>query len=400
MLPMYRSLSYSWQFSLSFPTDVLIFLFILAVGVAGPVRPVSAQPGRPGATQESRGAAPEVHADGRVTFSVKMPHAMQVNLFSWELRPFFDGESSFPMTLEADSMWRFTVGPLPPGVYDYWFDMDKLRVTDPMGRNVFGQRQGARDFFEIPGPEEQPRHDEWREVPHGAVTSHWYPSAATEEQRRAHVYTPPGYFGNTDQTYPVLYLLHGSGDDDHIWTTLGRANVILDNLIADGNAVPMVVVMPDGMPGFSGGARRRIPGMNDVFEKDVLNHLMPYIEARYRVSTNRGGRAIAGLSMGGGQSLSIGLGHLDHFARIGAFSSATFRLDAVLDGLTAESVNEQLELFWLAIGKDDILLNSHQQFIAKLKAANINHEYHETEGYHMWSVWRGYLAEFVPRLWR
>ena len=351
--------------------------------------------------QEAQGAPPEVNAEGRVTFSVKMPQARQVHLFSWELRPFFDGESSFPMTLEADSVWRFTIGPLPPGVYDYWFDLDKLRVTDPMGRNVFGQRQGARDFFEIPGPPGQPRHDEWRDVPHGAVTVHWYPSTATEEQRRAHVYTPPGYYENSNQTYPVLYLLHGAGDDDGIWTTLGRAHVILDNLIADGNAVPMVVVMPDGMPGFSGGmSRGRMPGMHEVFEDDVLNHLMPYIDARYRVRTDRGGRAIAGLSMGGGQSLSIGLGHLDHFAWIGAFSSATFRLGPVLDGLTSASVNEQLELLWLAIGKDDFLLNAHNQFIARLEAGNIAHEYHETEGYHMWSVWRGYLAEFVPRLWK
>ena len=124
--------------------------------------------------------------------------------------------------------------------------MDGLRITDPMGRNVFGQRLGARDYFEIPGPEGTSRHDEWREVSHGAVAIHWYPSKAVGEHRRLHVYTPPGYFENPDRTYPVLYLLHGAGDDDGIWPTLGRANVILDNLIADGKAVPMVLDMPDG----------------------------------------------------------------------------------------------------------------------------------------------------------
>ena len=369
-----------------------ILFLALAVYSAGPLRIAWAQ--------EAQGAPPEVHDDGRVTFAVKMPQAQQVHLFSWELRPFFDGESSFPMSMEADSVWRLTVGPLPPGVYDYWFDLDKLRITDPMGRNVFGQRRGARDYFEVPGPEGQPRHDQWRDVPHGAVTVHWYPSSAAEEQRRAHVYTPPGYFENTDRTYPVLYLLHGAGDDDGIWSTLGRANVILDNLLADGNAVPMVVVMPDGMPGFSGEGSWRRPGMHDVFEDDVLNHLMPYIEARYRVRTDRDGRAITGLSMGGSQSLSIGLGHLDRFAWVGGFSSATFRLGSLVEELDSASANEQLELLWLAIGKDDFLLNAHQQFITSLQAKNVNHEYHETEGYHMWSVWRGYLAEFVPRLWR
>ncbi len=397
---MYSSHQYSWKHCPCCLINAITFLIILVLGVAGSVSPITAQPGRPGVAQETKGAAPEVHEDGRVTFSVKMPEANEAHLFSWELRPFYDGQESFPMTLEADSIWRTTIGPLPPGVYDYWFDLDKLRVTDPMGRNVFGQRQGSRDYFEIPGPEGKPRQDEWRDVPHGALTSHWYPSAATEEQRRAHIYTPPGYFESTDRIYPVFYLLHGSGDHDGHWTSLGRAHVILDNLIADGKAVPMVVVMPDGMPGFSGESRRRMTGMNDVFEDDLLNHLMPYIEDRYRVRSDQAGRAIAGLSMGGGQTLSISLGNPDRFSHVGAFSSATFRLDSVVEGLDSESVNEQLKLLWIAIGRDDILFKFHQQFIANLEAGNIKHEYEETEGYHMWSVWRGYLADFVPRLWK
>ncbi len=345
---------------------------------------------------------PDVHTDGRVTFSLKAPEARDVALFSWELRAFSE-ETTVPMTLEADSVWRVTLGPLPPGVYDYWFDMDGLRITDPMGRNVFGQRLGARDYFEIPGPEGTPRHDEWRDVSHGAVAIHWYPSTTVGEHRRLHVYTPPGYFENPDRTYPVLYLLHGGGDDDGIWPTLGRANVILDNLIADGKAVPMVLVMPDGMPTVVGEGDRnaRRQQMHTVFEQDVLDELIPYVEARYRIHADRDGRAIAGLSMGGGQSLRIGLGHLDGFAWIGGFSSSTFGLDPVLDPLAArtEQVNEQLQLLWLAIGEDDFLLERHTQFVQRLGELGIDHEYHETEGYHMWSVWRGYLAAFAPRLW-
>jgi len=376
-------------------------LTIVTISLSGLATPTFAQPGGPPAAQESKSVAPIVHEDNTVTFSVKMPNAEQAHLFSWELRPFYDGQESFPMTLEADSIWRTTVGPLPPGVYDYWFDLDKLRITDPMGRNVYGERAGSRDFFEVPGPEGQPRHDEWRkDVPHGALTSHWYPSAATEEQRRAHVYTPPGYQQNTDKIYPVFYLLHGAGDHDAVWTSLGRAHVILDNLIADGKAEPMVVVMPDGMPGMTGEMRWPMNGMHEKFEDDILNYLMPYIDARYRIRTDSEGRAIAGLSMGGGQTLSLSLSKPDLFSQVGAFSSATFRMGSVMEELDGEAINEKLDLLWIAIGKDDFLLQPHKQFIAELEANKIDHEYQLTEGYHMWSVWRDYLAEFVPRLFK
>lgn len=344
-----------------------------------------------------------MHPDNRVTFSLNAPHASEVALFSFELQPILE-TMTVPMTLEADSLWRVTVGPLPPGLYDYWFELDGLRITDPVGRNVFGQRQGARGFVEIPRPDAAPRPDEWRDVPHGAVTTHWYRSSALGVQRRLHVYIPPDYLPGAGRTYPVLYLLHGAGDDDRIWTALGRANVILDNLIADGAAEPMVVVMTDGIPDVPPNSERlaywRL--VNEAFQKDFIDDVMPYVEARYRVRTDPDGRAIAGLSLGGGQSLLIGLSHLDRFAWIGSFSGATFWLNPVLDQLAdrVEQVNEQIRLLWLAIGKDDFLLNQHNQFVGRLGELGIDHEYQETDGHHMWSVWRGYLAEFAPRLWR
>lgn len=357
--------------------------------------------GLPAQGQDAQHGSPEIHDDGRATFAIKAPNARKASVFSWEfVYPL--GGPEVPMTLGADSVWRATAGPLPPGIYDYQIVLDGLRITDPLGRNVFGQRLGARDFFEIPGPDGAPRPDEWRDVPRGAVTVHWYPSDAAGETRRAHVYTPPGYFVNPDRTYPVLYLLHGAGDDDLVWTTLGRAPVILDNLAADGEAVEMVVVMPDGIPRVPEAASWRASEVQTVFEADFLESLMPYVEARYRVRTDRAGRAIAGLSMGGGQSLRLGLGHLGRFAWIGAFSAAAFGLDPVLDVLAAqpEAANEQLNLLWIAIGKDDFLMESHTQFMERLREIGLDHEYYETEGAHLWSVWRRYLAEFAPRLWK
>ncbi len=370
-----------------------VFGTVLAFGLAS----------QPAAAQQGKASAPEVHADGRVTVSLKAPRAGKVDLFSLELVPVID-TMRVVMTMEADSVWRATVGPLPPGIYDYWFELDGLGITDPLGRNAFGHNRGSRDYFEVPGPEGAPRHDERRDVPAGALTIHWYASDATGTRRRLHVYTPPGYLEQPDRTYPVLYLLHGAGDNDAHWFKLGRAHVILDNLIADSAAVPMVVVMPDGIPEVQseGDGMEYWRQVNDAFTADFLGDVMPFVEARYRVRADREGRAIAGLSLGGGQTMRIGLSNPDHFAWIGAFSSATFWLGPVLDQLAEnpEQVNEQLRLFWIAIGKDDFMLAPHTMVVQRLGALGINHEYHETEGYHMWSVWRDYLAKFAPRLWQ
>ena len=226
--------------------------------------------------------------------------------------------------------------------------------------------------------------------PHGSLTLHWYDSKATSTRRRVHVYTPPGY-GASTKKYPVLYLLHGAGDNDAHWAQLGRANVIADNLLADGKLTPMVIVMTDGhayrpQPGEQGGREKALK----MFEDDLLGDVVPLVEKAYRVDTTRERRAIAGLSMGGAQSLNVGLGHADRFAWIGAFSAATMGVDTKVAALAANAAafNKGSRLLWLRIGKDDFLLQQNRALVDSLKKAGIVHEYEEIEGAHMWGVWR------------
>lgn len=341
--------------------------------------------------------SPEIHADAKITFRLRAPKAEKVSVIC-------EAVGTQAMTKDANGVWSVTAGPVPPGIYDCQFDVDGLRITDPASSNVFGNRQGSRGYVEVPGPPGHPRHDEWRDVPHGTVTSHWYTSNATGARRRVHVYAPPGYLQETSKRYPVLYLLHGSGDNDSHWTLLGRANVIADNLLADGRAVPMLIVMPDGH--VADRSREREAGSRyrgrELFEKDLLESVRPLVETNYRVLADAQHRGIVGLSMGGGQSIGVGLGHFDQFAWVGAFSAGVSKDDPVLARLRSDpdAANQKLKLLWIAIGKDDFLLARNRDFVKALDELKIRHTYRETEGRHAWGVWRGYLAEFLPLLFR
>jgi enterochelin esterase-like enzyme len=368
----------------------------------------AAAPQRPPAPANQRPAvqSPVIEA-GRITFNVYAPKAAAVTLRSGELDRLAPEPKPKAMTRGDNGVWTIAIGPVPPGIYDYSFDVDGVVMTDPESTNVFGNVRGSRGFVEVPGAAGQPRHDEWRDVPHGAVTAHWYDSKATSSRRRVHVYTPPGYHdaGAASRRYPMLVLLHGSGDNDSHWMLIGRANVIADNLIAAQKADPMIIVMPDGHPyrGQPDEARDVVRRMNtERMESDVLNDVIPLVERAYRVQKDRGQRAITGLSMGGGQSLTIGLQHPDRFAYIGGFSSAAGGVTPLIAniGKDANAFNERTKLLWIRIGKDDFLLEDNRKFIEALKGANIRHEYVETEGAHMWGVWRLYLADFMPRLFR
>jgi len=349
--------------------------------------------------------SPVVHDDGRVTIAIKAPKATNVVLSSGELTRVV-GSDALKMTRDDEGVWRTTFGPVAPGIYDYSFNIDGVRVTDPLSKNVFGNRSGSRGYLEVPGPKDAPRIDEWRDVPHGAVTRHWYKSSATGTTRSVHVYTPPGYASSDalkSATLPVLYLLHGSGDDDRHWSQLGQANVIADNLLATGKCKPMLIVMPEGHPaGAVNTADREAYGRENrrLFERDLIDDVIPFVEANYRVNKDPSARAIAGLSMGGGQSLQTGLKNVDRFAWIACFSGGARGIDDVLAKLAADptGTNERLRLFWIGIGTDDSSLESNRAFDKQLTELGIRHEYVETEGAHNWTVWRGYLADLLPRL--
>ena len=235
-------------------------------------------------------------------------------------------------------------------------------------------------------------------IPHGALSAHVIRDASFGRVRTVWVYTPPGYDATGAGRFPTLYLQHGSGDNQATWVAHGKAHWILDNLIAQGRVKPMVVVMMDGHAAIPGG----MAGDNTaLFERDLLEDVLPFVEMNYRVLPDGPNRALAGLSMGGGQALTTGLNRADLFGWVGGFSSATPSKEAVAGPLTdAAATNKRLKLLWIACGKDDFLLKRNEEFIALLKEKGVHHDWQLTDGNHSWPVWRLYLADFAPKLFR
>ncbi len=341
--------------------------------------------------------SPEVRADGHVTFRIEAPNATDVSVN-------IDGKS-FPLVKSSTSeAWEVTAGPFAPEIYSYTFDVDGMTVVDRRNRSLkkwfFLESQ-----FEVPG--DPPLLHEQREVPHGRVTHHIYRSESAGRERGVYVYTPPGYDAERAKAYPVLFLLHGFGDDEGAWLDVGRANFIADNLLADGRIDPLVIVMPYGHPLPVAEATVYEPYRKKneaAMERDTLEDLSPLISASYNVSSDRNDRAIVGLSMGGGQSLKIGLRNLDAFAWVGGFSSSAPNedLDEVFADVVADvdAANERIRLLWFACGRDDILLQRNETFQNWLQERSIDHVYNLTDGAHTWFVWRKYLAEFLQLLFR
>jgi enterochelin esterase-like enzyme len=352
---------------------------------------------RPGTPPLARPAAPppvispEVHSDRRVTFRLRAPQAKEVIVAGeWA------GGGRAAMTKDESGVWSVTIGPIAPDLYGYGFTVDGVGMLDPSNTFIKPMRSNRTSVLEVPA--DKPTLQDFQDVPHGAVHVQAYRSKAVGAVRSLHVYTPPGYDKNPSAQFPVLYLFHGSGDNDATWTALGRAHFILDNLIAQGKAKPMVVVMTDGhaVPNTPEARGRN----TETFSRDLLGDVMPLVEASYRVKNDRLSRAIVGLSMGGGQSLTVGLNHPELFAWVGAMSSAINAPEQTFATALgdAKATNSKYKLLWLAIGKDDFLLKTNQQFDELLTAKGIKHTFKLTEGNHSWPVWRRYLVEFAPLL--
>lgn len=410
------------------PTRLLSLMLVAALEasafVAMPSASPQATPAAPaGPTVQGRGGAPpvrspEVGADQRTTFRLRAPNAKDVAVTI--------GAKRLPMQKDEQGLWSLTTDPMAPDIYTYSFVVDGASMNDPSNRQAQTSFNGFQSMFMVPGPAA------WLPapgVPRGAIARHAFHSAVANDDRDFFVYTPPGYDARRSQPYPVLYLLHGLGDDAERWMNGGAANHILDNLIAQRKAVPMIVVAPLGYGTPTGPAGGRTPENITGYAKILLEEVMPVVDKAYNVGKNREQRAIAGLSMGGAESLYVGLKNLDKFAWIGAFSSAPMLWGAAPpdagrgagpgrgagaapqlmdEGVFAKTfpdldarANSRLRMLWIVCGTSDGLIGVNRQFKGWLKAKGVAFTEQEVPDMgHVWPLWRQNLTDMVPRLFR
>jgi enterochelin esterase-like enzyme len=338
--------------------------------------------------------SPEVHGDRSVTFQVRAPKASEVTLYG-DWMPVGKPEA---MTKGADGVWSITTAPLEANGHLYWFNLDGLAIADPVNPVVKLRQRTSASLVEVPA--DRPAAWEIRDVPHGTVVTEWQKSAVLNRTERIVLYLPPGY-EKSSARYPALYLVHGSGDTPDSWTNAGRANLILDNLIADGKARPMVIVMPAGhaVP-FSAGRGGPVNN-NELFEQYLTKEAIPAIEAKYRVAPGARNRALAGLSMGGGHTIYTGFGHPELFSALGIFSPGLPRdFDAKFKSVLADprAFNAKVGLVWISCGDNDTTVQYPRikTWAESLDKAGIHESFHTYQGAHTWPVWRMSLADFVP----
>ena len=360
--------------------------------------------------------SPRVLPDRRIEFTLKAPDAKSVQVAGGDGL----GKGPFAMTKSEDGYWRVTTPPAVPGFHYYWFVVDGVQMNDPGSQTYFGY---GKETSGVEVPEDGADYYSIQKVPHGDVREHWYFSKTTEEWRRALVYTPAGYDKDAKARYPVLYLQHGAGEDETGWTRQGHANFILDNLIASGKAKPMIVVMDRGYAVRPGG-KLFVLGPNttpqdirtafETFESVLIDDLIPAIDSAYRTLPDREHRAMAGLSMGGMQTLLIVPRHLDKFAYLGSLSGPVFPgfnaaptgfdPKTAFDGAFADPAvtNKKLNVLWLGVGtEEEGFYDGIKKAADALKASGVHLVFFESKGTaHEWQTWRRSLNDFAPRLFR
>ncbi len=363
---------------------ILLLLFIAAFAYG--------QEGAPAPSNVIGALYPRILPDNSVIFRIKADTARKVTIGGYEL------------TKSDDGFWTVRTKPYAPGFHYYSVVVDGFATTDPGSQTFFGAlRQGSG--IEIPGPDSD--FFAIKEVPHGAMRIEWYFSKSTNKWRRIFVYTPPDYDNKPSARFPVLYLQHGMGEDESGWSNQGHENFILDNLIAAGRAKPMIVVnehgtVPDPATALADHERWMLDNRFTEFDGVVSKDLVPLIDRTFRTMPDREHRALAGLSMGGAEAMRIGLHHPDLFAYIGLFSPAIGNLDPAreYDGKLSDA-NRQLRLLWIGVGRDDTSFFPGVRKIHEvLEKAGIRHVWLESDGAHTWTVWRKYLTDFAPRLFR
>ena len=397
------------------PLVALVSCFVL--GFLTPIVRTAAQQAPPtagGGRGGGRGqvVSPEVRADGTITFRFSAPNAREVTLIG-EL----DGKT-YPMIRNAAGVWEVTVGPWPPDVYNYQFRVDAVEwrggviAMDPVNPSVklgFGGFPPA-NLVEVPGKTGL-EFDDARNVPHGSVRIETYHSTSLGVPRTVWIYTPPGY--DTSRTrYPVFYLLHGSGNIESSWMLTGRANLIMDNLIAEGRAKPMIIVNPLGYarqgvglgpevtPAAAPPTTPAASSGDTPFAQDLLKDVIPFVEKNFRTMSGADNRALGGLSMGGGQTIAIGFLHPDTFHSLVVMSAGATGAETTYPEFFTPATNKKIKLLWIGIGKDDFLLSNAKALDAALTAKGVSHTFRLTEGRHEWVVWRHHLHEVAPLLFR
>ena len=351
--------------------------------------------------------SPQVHADKTVTFGYFAPLAREVKLSGQFL------ESPVNMTRDSVGIWSVTVGPVKPDIYPYSFQVDGVAVMDPANVSFFPNERFKASLVDVPG--DPPLIHAMRDVPHGTITYEYYPSVEGSTGSLV-VYTPPGYDKNPEEEYPVFYLISGTTDTEETFFKVGRTNLILDNLIAEGKAKPMIIVMPYGNPAARIAEQTGKPKPDDLFsregedavkraklfETDLINHVIPHVEKNYRTISDRDSRAIGGFSRGGGQTLRTAFGNMDKFSWICCYSAylSTDEMESTYGhiGGDPEHTNKQLKLLWVSVGNEDFLYQQTTEFLDYLKANQVRHKSLITPGGHTWMNVKTYVAETAQLL--
>lgn len=356
---------------------------------------------QPATTNISKSGCPCILENLSVVFQIKAPEAQSVKI---DLGKLYD------MKKDENGVWTVTTDPQVPGFHYYSLVIDGVKVADPASESFYGMGRMASG---IDIPEKGVDFYEVKDVPHGAVSSKYYYSKVTNSWRRLFVYTPAGYEANPTKKYPVVYIQHGGGEDERGWVVQGKTDIILDNLIAEGKAQPMIAVIANGNVTIPGSPAGYSSGAMAAFKDEMINNIVPFIDKNYRTLTDTKNRALCGLSMGGGQSFYVGLANLDHFGSVGTFSSGifggitspsgkTFDAEKEMPGILtkAQSFNDKLKLFYVSVGEQDPRHEFTKAAVKKFRESGLKVEYNSFPGDHEWQVWRKSIHDFASRLFK
>jgi enterochelin esterase-like enzyme len=351
----------------------------------------------PASTNIDQNQCPCILPDNSVVFQVKAPNAQKLQI---------DLGKKYDMLKDSNGVWTVRTEPIEPGFHYYFLVIDDVAVADPASQSFFGTGkmtsaieipEAGVDFYSI------------QDVPHGAISAKYYYSNVTESWRRLYVYTPPGYDKEIGARFPVVYIQHGGGEDETGWVNQGKTAIILDNLIASGNAKPMIVVIANGNIRVGGGGYSS-EGMAG-FKREMTRNIVPFIDQNYRTFTDSKNRAICGLSMGGGQSFYVGLENLEYFGSVGIFSSGifggirnpsgtTFSAEKEIPGLLSKSdeFNKKLDLLYISCGEQDFRIEHTKNAVASMNDSGLKVQFKTFPGDHEWQVWRKSLHDFASRV--